>query len=76
MNQPFPSLITTDAQAGLALAASLADQLQSHMDQAIAKAGRPGGMNYQLPAAVPKEITTSVLFYAVAAANQGWAAKD
>jgi hypothetical protein len=33
-------------------------------------------MNYQLPAAVPKEITTSVLFYAVAAANQGWAAKN
>jgi hypothetical protein len=32
MNNKFPSLITSDAQAGLALANSLAGQLQSQID--------------------------------------------
>jgi hypothetical protein len=37
---------------------------------------RPGGMNYLLPASVPKEITSAILFYAIAAANNGWDAKS
>ena len=72
MNNTFPSLITSNAKTGLALADSLADQLQSQIDQASSKVERPGGMNYLLPAPVPKEITANILFYAIAAANQGW----
>ena len=75
MNNTFPSLITSDAPAGLALAGSLADQLQSQINQASAKVERPGGMNYLVPAPVPKEITASILFYAIAAANRGWTGK-
>ena len=76
MNEATTSLITSDAKTGLALAGNLADQLQSQIDQAASKAERPGGMNYLLPAPVPKEITTSILFYAIAAANHGWPAKS
>jgi hypothetical protein len=72
MNNSFSSLITSDAQAGLVLASSLADQLQSQIDQAISKVKRPGGTNYLLPTSVPKEIIASILFYAIAAANRGW----
>jgi hypothetical protein len=72
MNNTFPSLITSDAKTGLALAGSLADQLQSQIDEASSKVERPGGTNYLLSAPVPKEITASILFYAIAAANQGW----
>jgi hypothetical protein len=61
MNNSFPSLITSDAKAGLELAGNLADQLQT--------------VNYLLPAPVPKEITASILFFAIAAANQGWPTK-
>lgn len=71
MNNTFPSLITADAKTGLALAGSLADQLQFQIDQASCKGERPGGMNYHLPAPVPKEITAGILFYAIAAAKQG-----
>ena len=75
MNNTFPSLITADAKTGLALAGSLADQLQSQIEQDSSKVERPGGMNYLLPAPVPKEMATSILFYAIAAANQGWPIK-
>ena len=75
MNNTFPSLITSDSKTGLAPAGNLADQLQSQIDQARSKLERPGGMNYLLPAQVPKEITASILFYAIAAANQGWPIK-
>jgi hypothetical protein len=58
---------------------ALADQLASNLLEQIEQAGRrverPGGMNYLLPAAVPKEIVTSILFYAIAAANGGWPGK-
>ena len=74
MQNTFPSLITPDAQAGLALAGQLATQLHVQMELASAKVDRPGGMNYSLPAPVPKETTVSVLFYAIAAANCGWPA--
>jgi hypothetical protein len=29
-------------------------------------------MNFLLPPTVPKEIASRILFYAIAAANQGW----
>lgn len=75
MNHPLPSLITADAQLGLALAGTLAGQLQSQIDQTGSKVERPGGMNYLATAPVPKEIIAGILFYAIAAANQGWSAK-
>ncbi|HXJ13358.1 MAG TPA: hypothetical protein VNH19_13880 [Candidatus Limnocylindrales bacterium] len=75
MNDSFPSLITSDVKAGLALASNLADQLQRVIEQDGSKSERPGGMNYLLPAQVPKEIIASILFFAIGAANQGWTAK-
>jgi hypothetical protein len=72
MHNSFSSLITSDVQAGLALAGRLADQLQSQIDQASSKVERPGGMNYLLPGSVPKEVIACILFYAVAAANRSW----
>ena len=59
----------------LTLAGNLADQLHAQIEQATAKVERPGGMNYLLPASVPKEITASILFYAIASANHGWTVK-
>ena len=57
----------------MTLACQLAEQLLTHLEQARNSVSRPGGMNYLLPAAVPKETITSILFYAIAAANNGWA---
>ena len=76
MKNQFPSLITADTQAGLVLAHNLATQLHVQMDAASDKVPRPGGMNYRLPASAPKEITAGILFYAIAAANQGWTVKN
>jgi hypothetical protein len=73
MKNALPPLTTPDAQAGLALAGQLADSLLAHIEKANAQVERPGGMNYLLPAPVPKEIIASILFYAIAAANNGWA---
>ena len=75
MKNEFPSLITPDPQAGLTLARQLADSLHDQIEQAKAHVERPGGTNYLLPAAVPKKITASILFYAIAAANHGWTSK-
>ncbi len=75
MKDELPSLITSDRQAGLALAGQLADSLQAELAKGDAQVERPGGMNYLLPAHVPKAIIASVLFYAIAAANKGWAGK-
>lgn len=72
----FPSLITPDAQAGLALAGQLADQLHAQLESAGDRVERPGGMNYRRPASVPKEMTASILYYAIAAANHGWPARS
>jgi hypothetical protein len=68
------SLITPDAQTGLALAGRLAEQLHGQLEKSAAQAERPGGMNYLQPPAVPKEVAAGILFYAIAAANQGWKA--
>jgi hypothetical protein len=73
MKNQLPSLITPDAQTGLALAGKLAEELHTQLEQAYSKVERPGGMNYLLPASVPREIIGSILFYAIAAANDGWA---
>jgi len=34
----------------------------------------PGGTNFLLAAPVPIEVISSVLFYAISAANDGWSA--
>lgn len=73
MKTQFPSLVTSDAETGLALACQLAEQLQAHHGQAHNPAARPGGMNYLLPPNIPVEFVSSILFYAIAAANRGWA---
>jgi hypothetical protein len=69
----LPSLITSNAETGMALACQLAEQLQTHLKQARNKVTRPGGMNYLLPPNIPVEYVSSILFYAIAAANNGWA---
>jgi hypothetical protein len=70
-----PSLITPDAQTGLTLAGQLADRLHAQIEQAYAQVERPAGMNYLLPSPISKEITASILFYAIATVNQGWTSK-
>jgi hypothetical protein len=72
MRNQLPSLVTHDSQAGLALAGKLAGELCAQLAQANSRVERPGGMNGLLPAPVPPEVIASVLFYAIAAANQGW----
>lgn len=72
MNHPLPNLHTPDALSGLALAGKLADELHHQVEAASSPAGRPGGMNYALPAPLPRESTRAILFYAIAAANGGW----
>jgi hypothetical protein len=75
MKDDLPSLITPDPQTGLTLAGQLADCLHAQIEHANARVERPGGMNYLTPPTVPKEITTGIFFYAIAAANRGWAGK-
>jgi len=75
MKNELPSLATLDAQAGLTPAGQLADGLHAQIEQTNAKAEWLGGMNYLLPAAAPKEIIASILFYAISAANHGWTSK-
>jgi len=73
MKTQLPSLVTSDPVAGLALACRLAEQLQAHHEQARNLAARPGGMNYLLPPNISVEVVSSILFYAITAANNGWA---
>jgi hypothetical protein len=73
MKTQFPSLITSTADAGLSLACQLAEQLRAHQDASHNSAARPGGMNYLLPPSVPADVVSGILFYAIAAANNGWA---
>jgi hypothetical protein len=74
MNPALPSLLTADPGAGLALADALADQLIARAAEAEAKIERPGGMNFLISPGAPRAVVASVLFYAIAAANRGWAA--
>jgi hypothetical protein len=73
MNNKRLSLITPDARTGLSLASELADRLHTQIQAANNRVERPGGTNYLLPPPVPKEFIASILFYAISAANQGWA---
>jgi hypothetical protein len=73
MKTQLPSLITSNAETGMTLACHLAEQLQAHHDQARNSAVRPGGMNYLLPPNISMEVVSSILFYAITAANNGWA---
>ena len=73
MKTQFPSLITADPGAGMLLASQLAERLQAQQEQARSTMKRPGGMNYLLPSPVSAEVISSILFYAIAAANNGWA---
>jgi hypothetical protein len=57
----------------MTLACQLAEQWQAHHEQARNSAARPGGMNYLLPPNISMEVVTSILFYAITAANNGWA---
>ena len=57
----------------MTLACQLAEQLQAHHEQVRNSAARPGGMNYLLPPNIPVEVVSGILFYAIAAANNGWA---
>lgn len=75
MKNPLPSLITPDAETGLALASQLAVELHRQLDRANSEVERPGGTNFLLPPTVPVEITGGILFYAIAAANRGWTGK-
>jgi hypothetical protein len=72
MKPAFPSLLTPDANAGLALADTIADRLLAQMAQAQDRGERPGGMNYRIAPTVPREAIASAVFYTIAAANQGW----
>ena len=72
MQTELPSLITPDAQTGLALAGRLADQLHAQIDEANKKIKQPGGTTYLMPPAFPKEATACILFYTIAAAHRGW----
>jgi hypothetical protein len=72
MKTQLPSLITSDPVAGMSLACQLAEQLQTHHEETRDSIDRPGGMNYLLPQNVPMEVVSGILFYAIAAANNGW----
>jgi hypothetical protein len=72
MNTQLPSLITTNPLSGMVLAGQLAEQLHIQLEQANDQVAHPGGTNYLVAAPVPREVISSVLFYAIAAANGGW----
>lgn len=72
MKTQLPSLITSDADAGMTLACKLAERLQACHEKARNSIERPGGLNYLLPQDIPVEVVSSILFYAISAANNGW----
>jgi len=72
MNTELPSLITPNPLSGMVLAGELAEKLHAQLEQANAQVEQPGGTNYLMAAPVPREIISSVLFYAITAANAGW----
>ena len=75
MRNQLPSLSTPDREAGLALASQLADRLHAQVEQSGIKEKWLGGMNYLPSKSIPKEVIGGILFYAIAAANQGWTSK-
>jgi hypothetical protein len=73
MKTQLPSLITSNPAAGMVLAGQLAEQLRAQQEQTLSTMERPGGMNDLLPPQISAEMVGSILFYAIAAANNGWA---
>ncbi len=72
MNSQYPSLLTRDTQSGLTLAGQLADRLHQQIERSAESVERPGGTNYRATAPVSREVIAGILFYAIAAANEGW----
>ena len=72
MNTELPSLITPNPLSGMVLAGELSEKLHHQFELASARVELPGGTNDLAAAQVPREIISSVLFYAIAAANGGW----
>jgi hypothetical protein len=68
----LPSLITTNAADGLALAGQIAAQILDELVEATETVELPGGTHLLLPPAMPRELVTSIVFYTIAAANRGW----
>jgi len=75
MNPKLSSLQTDSRESGLKLAAELAESLHAEIDRSRLQTERPGGMNYLQPSPVSKEMIAAILFYAIAASNQGWIGK-
>ncbi len=72
MNTELPSLITPNPLSGMVLAGQLSEKLHGQLEQANAQVAQPGGTNYLVPPPVPREVISSILFYAITAANGGW----
>jgi hypothetical protein len=72
----FSSLMTANAVAGLALANQIADQILVQLAEANDKVERPGGTTFLLPPAMPREVISSIMFYAITTANCGWPANS
>jgi len=72
MKTQLPSLVTSDVASGMILASQLAEQLRARHEEARSSVERPGGTNYLLPPQLPVEVIGGILFYAIAAANNGW----
>lgn len=72
MNTELPSLITPNPLSGMVLAGELTEKLHGQFELAHAQVAHPGGTNYLVPPPVPREVISSILFYAITAANGGW----
>jgi hypothetical protein len=72
----LPSLITTNAADGLALAGQITAQILDQVEKGIETVKMPGGTHLLLPPAMPRELVTSVVFYTISAANRGWSAAN
>ena len=72
MKTERPSLITPNPLSGMVLAGELTEKLHHQLEQANARVSHPGGTNFLVAAPIPREVISSVLFYAIAAANGGW----
>ncbi len=72
MKRELPALITPDTTSGLALAGRPPEQLHEQFAQANDRVVHSGGTNFLLAAPANIEVSSSVLFYTISAANHGW----